>query len=141
MSHRIAQIESTLQKALSQVLQRQVSDPRIEGLISITKVEVTPDFAEAHVYVSVLPEEKQTKTLYGLRHAASHIHTHVCKLVAMRKVPQLYFRLDDSLKKQSEVLGAIHKAMERTAESPPPPEAPPEETNAPPEDERPDRPE
>ena len=130
MSHRIAQIEATLKKALSQVLQRQISDPRIEGMISITKIEVTPNLAEAHVYVSVLPAEKQTRTLYGLRHAASHIHSHVRKLVALRRVPQLHFRLDESIKKQSDALGAIYKAMERTAESSqdasPPPEAPPE---------------
>jgi ribosome-binding factor A len=114
MSHRLEQIESTLQRAIAQVLQRQIADPRITGMISITKVKVTPDLATAFVHVSVLPESAQTKSMYGLKHATRHIQALVRKLVAIRPVPQLEFRLDESLKKQAEVLGAIEEAMQRT---------------------------
>ena len=115
MSHRIAQLESTLLRTLSQVLQREISDPRIEGMISITQVKVAPDLSEAYVSVSILPAEKQTKTLHGLRHATKHIQSQVRrKLPNLRHLPHIQFRLDESLKKQAEVLGAINKAMERT---------------------------
>ena len=115
MSHRIAQLESTLMRTLSQVLQREISDPRIEGMISITQVKVAPDLSEAYVSVSILPAEKQTKALHGLRHATKHIQSQVRRqLPSLRHVPHIQFRLDESLKKQAEVLGAINKAMERT---------------------------
>ena len=117
MSHRIAQIESTMKRALSQVLQRDISDPRIEGLVSITDVKVAPDLSEAYVSVSVLPEDKQKRTLFGLRHAAGHIHSKLNKHLRLRTIPQLHFRLDESLKKQAEVFQAIDKAMEKTGET------------------------
>lgn len=111
-----------MKRALSQVLQRDISDPRIEGLVSITEVKVAPDLSEAYISISVLPAEKQTKTLYGLRHAASHIHSKLNKHLRLRTIPQLQFRLDDSLKKQAEVMDAIHKAMEKTGDEVPPDE-------------------
>lgn len=113
MSHRIAQIESLLKRAISKVLVTKLADPRIEGLISVTKVTVSPDLHDAYVHVSVLPEKHQARTLYGLRHAAVHIHALVCKEVALRTVPHLEFRLDESLKKQAAVLSAIRRGIER----------------------------
>lgn len=56
MTHRIEQVESTLRKALAQVLQRSISDPRIRGMVSITDVDVSPDMKQAKICVSVLPE-------------------------------------------------------------------------------------
>ncbi|MEX0654000.1 MAG: 30S ribosome-binding factor RbfA [Phycisphaeraceae bacterium] len=118
MTHRIAQIESTLKRAIAQVLQREIADPRIEGMISITRIQVSPDLHDAYVYVSVLPEEKQRKTVAGLRHAARHIHNLVKQAVALRTVPRLEFRLDESIKKQAEIYDAIRRATDRTGEAP-----------------------
>ena len=114
MSHRIAQVESTLRRAIAQVLQRQIADPRIVGMVSITQVRVTADMATAFVYVSVLPEQHQKKTLYGLKHAARHIQGLTRKLVALRQVPHFEFRLDETLKRENSVYGAIDQAMTRT---------------------------
>ncbi|MFA9477210.1 30S ribosome-binding factor RbfA [Phycisphaerales bacterium AB-hyl4] len=116
MSHRIAQIESTLKRVIADVLHRRISDPRIEGMISITRVKVSPDLHNAFVYVSVLPEAKQKTTLAGLRHASRHIHSFVKKGVALRAVPHLDFRLDESIKKQAGIYDAIRRAAERTGD-------------------------
>lgn len=113
MTHRIEQIESTLRKALAQVLQRKLSDPRIRGLVSITEVDVSPDMKTAKVAVSVLPEAYAKRTLAGLRAADRHIQSEVKKLVALRLVPHLRFELDDSLKKAEEVYDAIDQAQQR----------------------------
>lgn len=121
MSRRLEQVESTLTRVISQVLQRQVSDPRIIGLVSITRVKVSPDMKEACVYVSVMPREYESKTLHGLTHAAGHIHGLVRKLVAMRQVPRLEFRLDESLKKQAAVEQAIRDGLQRTGPAQPQP--------------------
>lgn len=124
MTHRIEQIESTLRKALAQVLQRRISDPRIRGLVSITGVDVSPDMKQATVSVSVLPEEYAKRTIAGLRAADRHIGSEVKKLVALRVVPHLRFELDTSLKKAEEVYEAIDQAKEREAD-PSDPAAPP----------------
>ena len=109
--HRKAQIESTLQRAISQVLARQLSDPRIGGLLSVTRVTVSPDRHDASVFVSVLPQRLQNRTLAGLRHASGHIKSLLCKAVAMRAVPRLNFQLDDGLKKQAAVFDEIARAV------------------------------
>jgi len=110
MTHRIEQVESTLRKALAQVLQRRISDPRIRGLVSITEIDVSPDMRQARVSVSVLPEEYAKRTLAGLRAADRHIQSEVKKIVALRLVPHLSFELDSSLKKAEEIYEAIDKS-------------------------------
>ncbi|MEM9252968.1 MAG: 30S ribosome-binding factor RbfA [Planctomycetota bacterium] len=128
MSHRIEQIESTLHRVLAEVLQRSISDPRIEGLVSITKVKVSDDMAAATVFVSVLPAEKQRTTVKGLEHAAVHIHGLAKKKLALRRVPRLTFRGDDELKKQDQTLRAIREAMDRSGPGDEGGDAPPDET-------------
>lgn len=113
MTHRIEQVESTLRKALAQVLQRKISDPRIRGLVSITGVDVSPDMKHATVSVSVLPEAYGKRTLAGLRAADRHIQSEVKKLVALRLVPHLRFELDSTLKKAEEVYEAIDDARQK----------------------------
>ena len=118
MSKRVAQIESTLQRAIAQVLQRDLADPRVIGLVSITRVHVSPDLHQAEVYVSVLPDKHGRRVHQALQHAAKHIQSLVRKRVAMRQVPHLDFRLDESLKKQSEIHGAIREALDRSGVEP-----------------------
>jgi ribosome-binding factor A len=112
MSFRKQQVESLLKRAISQVLARQISDPRIAGLVSITRVDISPDFHDAFIYISVIPEKYQKRTVAGLRNAKGHIFNLVRKAVALKTVPNLDFRLDVSLKKESEVLDAIRRGIE-----------------------------
>ena len=122
MTHRIEQVESTLRKALAQVLQRSISDPRIRGMVSIIEVDISPDMKQAKVLVSVLPEEYEKRTVAGLKAASRHIQSEVKKLVALRIVPHLKFELDDSLKQAEQVYKAIDQAKAREAEHPAEPE-------------------
>ncbi len=111
MGYRKKQVESTLKRAISQVLGQRLSDPRIVGMVSVTRVDVTPDWHEAFVYVSVLPQKHQQRTVRGLCHAAGHIGSLLRKQVALRAVPRLTFRLDESIKKQDTVLEAIRRGV------------------------------
>ena len=113
MSIRQRQVESVLQRTISEVLQRRVADPRIEGMISITKIEVSPNLHDATVFVSVLPDRYSSRTLHGLRHAAGRIYRLVRSAMNMRTVPNLHFELDGSLKKQAAVFEAIRKGLGR----------------------------
>lgn len=119
MTHRIEQAESTLHKALAQVLQRKISDPRIRGLVSITGIDISSDMKTAKVSVSVLPAEYEKRTLAGLQSADRHIQAEVKKLVALRIVPHLRFILDGSIKKADAVYDALAEA-EADAELQPP---------------------
>jgi ribosome-binding factor A len=82
----------------------------------VTRIEVTPDLAEARIHVSVLPAEHARLTLDGLTHAVAHVQREVNSRVAMKRVPRLSFVLDDYLKKQAEVYAAIQKSSADSAE-------------------------
>ena len=120
MSHRIAQVEATLKKAIAEVLQRDLADPRVDAFVSITRVKISPDMANATIFVSVMPAEKQSKNFHGLKSATGHIRSLVLKKMATRTVPRFRFELDESLKKQAEVFDAIRRGNEKT---PPKPDA------------------
>lgn len=103
-------VASVLQRAVQAILSRGLNDPRVRGLISITQVRVSPDFAQATIFVSILPQEYENLTLHGLSHASSHIRYQLGRTVALRRVPKIEFRLDKTLKKQNDVLSAITRA-------------------------------
>ncbi len=127
MSHRIAQVEATLKKAIAEVLQRDLADPRVDAFVSITRVKISSDMANATIFVSIMPEEKQSKNIHGLRHATGHIRSLVLKKMATRTVPRIRFALDESLKKQAAVMEAINRGSEKT---PPLEQAGPDVTEA-----------
>jgi len=109
MSIRAQQIASTIRRAVQESIARGVHDPRIRGLVSITRVNVTDDLSEAFVHVSVLPADRAELTLHGLQSAAPKIRTAIGRKIRLRTMPRLSFRLDESLKKQAALEAAIRK--------------------------------
>lgn len=111
MTHRIEQFESTLRRSISLLLQRDLADPRIRGMISVTEVKVAQDMHNAIIKVSVLPAEYEKLTLHGLNSAAKHIHGKLFKTMRVRRLPFLHFEIDSSIKKQAEVFAAIEEGL------------------------------
>jgi ribosome-binding factor A len=112
VSRRAEQTAATLQRAIQDVISRGFQDPRIRGLITITAVRMDSDLRTAIVSVSVYPESAQNTTIHGLASAARHVRHEVSGMVEMRVVPELVFKLDESLKKQAAVLQAIARAAD-----------------------------
>lgn len=112
MSRRQDQFAAVLREAVQEVIERGLNDPRVQGMITVTGVRVTPDLAEAFVSVSVLPEEKQTLTMHGLKAGTAFIWREVGKLVDSRRLPKIYFEVDSSTKTQAKVLDALSKVRE-----------------------------
>jgi ribosome-binding factor A len=116
MNTRAAQVASIIRRAEQERLARGLNDPRIRGLISVTKVQVSDDLVDARVFVSVLPEEAQTLTMHGLRHAAGHLQGQIAPLLQMRRAPRLTFRLDESLKRLARVDAVLAHVREELSE-------------------------
>ncbi len=112
MGFRKQQVESTLKRSISTVLTRDISDPRITGMVSVTRVDVSPDLHTALVFVSISPDKYEKRTIQGLRHASGYVYSLVRKSLRMRTVPHLEFRLDETLKKQAAVFEAIQRGLE-----------------------------
>jgi len=94
---RIERINEEVRKELDQVIREEVSDPRIAGTFSITRVEVTNDLSHAKVYVSVLEEELRADMLKGLTQAAGFIRGCLGRRITLRHVPQLNFVKDENI--------------------------------------------
>jgi ribosome-binding factor A len=116
MSTKQDQLSSAIDRALREVFSRGFNDPRIGGLLTITGVKVTQDGRECFVDVSVLPAEKGQLSLHGLNAASPHIRREVGERVRVRTMPSLIFRLDESLKKQAQILAALDKVRQEMAE-------------------------
>lgn len=116
MSRRTDKVAAALQRALQDLLARGLQDPRVKGLITITKVRVTDDLNTAFVSVSVLPAEDEALTMHGLRAASGFIRRQVGEIVPMRKLPALDFQADHSIKREAEVLAALERVRREREE-------------------------
>ena len=99
MSRRSERVNELLREEISAIVQRELKDPRLGGLISITSVETSPDFRHARVFVSVLGSENEcTSSLAALNAGARFIrHALRDRLESLRIVPELSFRADSSI--------------------------------------------
>jgi ribosome-binding factor A len=99
---RIDRIEEQLRIELSEIIEREIQDPRV-GLTTVTGVKVSPDLRHGHVFVTVLGDAAQRqrkKALEGLRSAASFVRRSLSKrLHHMKRIPELTFDYDEALEK------------------------------------------
>lgn len=94
---RLNRINEELRKELSTVLAYELKNPNITGMLSVTKVKITPDFKYAKVYVSILNSKNIDKTMEGLKESAGFIRSRLAKDINLRITPELVFEIDDSL--------------------------------------------
>ena len=98
MAHRIERVNSIIREEISELLQRQVKDPRLGEFIAITEVATSPDLKYAKVFVSQMGAEvDRKKVLRGLASASGFFRTELSKRLKMRFVPELQFQWDDSI--------------------------------------------
>ena len=90
-------INAEVQKELCNII-RELKDPRIGLMTSVTAVEVAPDLKTCKAYISVLgDEESQAKTLAGLKSAEGFIRSKLAKTVNLRNTPEIRFIIDQSI--------------------------------------------
>ena len=94
---RLNRINEELRKELSSILAYDLKNPNITGMLSVTKVNITPDFKYAKVYVSILNSKDIDKTMQGLKESAGFIRSKIAKSINLRITPELVFEIDDSL--------------------------------------------
>lgn len=102
-SNRLGRINEEIQRELS-VLIRNLKDPRVHGLVSVTAVETTPDLRFAKVYISVLDKGESNGVLTGLKSAGGFLRRELGRALDLRHVPELTFVQDDSIDKGAQIL-------------------------------------
>ena len=96
-NNRQGRIDEEYRKELSQIISFELKEPSVTGMVSVTKVKVTPDLKYAKVYVSILNSKNIKNTLAGLKKSSGFIRSELAKKVNLRNTPELIFELDDSL--------------------------------------------
>lgn len=109
MTRRTRQVGEMLREELSDIIRREVKDPRI-GFMSITSVDVPPDLRSARVYISVLgSDQERSDTLDALRSAAKFIRFHLKPRLRMRQIPDLDFRDDRSMEYAQQISATLRE--------------------------------
>ena len=100
MAHRIEQVNSLIRQEISQLLQRQVKDPRLGNFIAVTEVSTSPDLKYARGFVSRIGgEEEKQETLRALTSASGFFRRELARRLKLRYTPELSFRWDDSIER------------------------------------------
>ena len=95
---RLERINEEMKKALGEVLQREVKDPRLNKLCTVMRVRLSNDFDHGKVYVSFFCEENEVpESMRALKQAGGFISREASKRVRLRRTPKLDFIQDDSI--------------------------------------------
>ncbi|HEX2988833.1 MAG TPA: 30S ribosome-binding factor RbfA [Chloroflexota bacterium] len=116
MSRRMERVNEVIKEEVAVLLQRQVQDPRLSTMVSVTGVETSSDLRNATIFVSVLGSEEEVQNaMAALRHASGYLRRELAGRIRMKQVPDLSFKLDTSIGQGArvlELLREIHKEEE-----------------------------
>ncbi len=84
---------------------RELRDPRLAEIVTLTRVSTSPDLSQATAYVSVMgDEETKSATVEALTHAAPYIRRQLIGRLAIRRTPDIHFSLDETMEEAAHVL-------------------------------------
>ncbi|HZK88134.1 MAG TPA: 30S ribosome-binding factor RbfA [Anaerovoracaceae bacterium] len=114
--YRQGRLGEEIRKIISELLLREIKDPRLSGMVSISAVEVTADGSYATAYVSVLgltssseaSEEEKEEVLAAFRSAKGLIKREIGKQIKLRHVPEVLFKMDTSMEYGRHITKLIH---------------------------------
>ena len=107
-THRGQRINEEVLRAVSEILPT-VKDPRVTGMISVLRADVTNDLKYAKIYLSALDEQDKKEVMRGLNSSKGYIRHELGRKVQLRQLPELTFILDDSIAEGSRILDIMDK--------------------------------
>ncbi|MCR9076991.1 MAG: 30S ribosome-binding factor RbfA [bacterium] len=109
MRKRSLQIASNIQRELQNRLARGLADPRIKGLITVTRVELSDDLKHAKAFISVMPEKHAKIAMHGLTSATRRLRKDVMDRIHIKEMPTLRLVYDEGHKAQMDVMALLEK--------------------------------
>jgi len=111
-SRRQERVAREIKEVVSEAIARHLSDPRIEGFVSVTHVDMSADLRNAEVYLSVFGKDAsaQNKTYLAIDHAKARIQGMVAGRLRSKFCPVLRFHKDEQFKKTLEIMRLIDQA-------------------------------
>ena len=105
MSHRIARVNNLIRQEISELLRREVKDPRLNHFVAVTEVSTSADLKHAKIFVSCISsKEEREETLNALTAASGFFRRELTKQLRLRRIPELSFHWDDSIERGDRLL-------------------------------------
>lgn len=120
LTHRVERVAEQVREEVSQILATEVADPGV-GLVTVTRVKVTPDLSLARVYWSLLGDAaERKKTTKALQRAAPFVRHLLAERLTLRRAPEVVFQFDEGLAAHArveEILHELHQADAQRAQA------------------------
>jgi ribosome-binding factor A len=101
-----------IQRELSELVQRELRDPRV-GMVTLTGVDVSPDFSHAKVFFTTLAPEHVDEAREGLKRAAGFLRSQLAKRIKLYTTPELRFEYDESVERGDRLSRLIDSALRK----------------------------
>ena len=118
-SRRQEKIARVVRESVSDTIANRLNDPRIEGFVTVTEVDVSPDLRNAEVGLSIMTSKEGAvkRTFAAIEHAKSHIQALLGERMTSKYCPKLHFHEDKKLKKTMETLNLIESVSQEFKEN------------------------
>ncbi|MCD7757129.1 MAG: 30S ribosome-binding factor RbfA [Clostridiales bacterium] len=116
-SYRIGRINDDIKRELASMIPT-LKDPRVRGLISITRVDTTTDLRYCKVYVSTLDKDDVQEVMRGLKSSAGYLRRELGRRMTLRYTPELQFIADDSIDRGSRLIQMMNELDIQPDEAP-----------------------
>ena len=110
-------VAEQVRRDLADLIQSELKDPRV-GMISLTAVELTPDYAHAKVFFTTLDAEHLEEVERGLKRAAGFLRRELGRRIHIHTLPELHFVYDNSLERGASMSLLIDKASALSDQTP-----------------------
>jgi ribosome-binding factor A len=110
LSRRLARLNEQVREDLAELITRELKDPRIAGLVSVTAVELSPDLRHARIFISVYGTEEQRRQTFAALHSATgFLRSQLAARMTTRRAPELHFVPDISIERGQRILRLLHE--------------------------------
>lgn len=118
-TNRMDKVNEELKKEISVIIDQDLRNQNITGLISVTKVKTAPDLRTARVYISLLNCKSKKNTLEGIKKASGYIRSEIAKRVNLRYTPELIFEVDESMEYGSRIESILKELCQKRSKNDP----------------------
>lgn len=116
---RLDRIADQMQRELAVMIQREIKDPRLDAMITVSGVKVSKDLGYADIYVTVLGKEDKPEVIAEnmaiLKQAAGFLRGRIGQSIKLRVIPQLRFHYDESVQRGQYLSSLIEQAVSEDA--------------------------
>lgn len=115
-TNRMEKVDEEFKREIGRIIDQDLKNTNITGLISVTKVKVSPDLKSARVYISILNAKSKKNTLDGLNKATGFIRSELARRINLRYTPSLTFELDESMEYGAHIESILNEIMPKNPE-------------------------